>query len=61
MQTNTAEKRIHDAYLQCKNTFDPGDALINDAVTIKNEEENLFYRLVSDFFIQQKQKEIINK
>ncbi|MCD7883158.1 MAG: hypothetical protein LUI87_05570 [Lachnospiraceae bacterium] len=61
MPERVAEKRIHDAYLQCKTIFNPEEALLNDTVKIEDEEENLFYCIVSDFFIQQKQKEMIKR
>lgn len=54
-----AAKNMHEAYLICKTVFDPGVAQINDRVSFENEEEDFFYKTVSDFFIQRKQKEII--
>ena len=52
-------KKIHKAYLQCKETFDPSRIFINAAVDIEDEEESLFFSTLSDFFIQQRQKEVI--
>lgn len=61
MQDMDAAKKIHEAYLQCKETFDPSRILVNASVNIDNEEESLFFRTVSNFFIQQKQKEVIKR
>lgn len=54
-----AAKKMHEAYLQCKETFAPNRILINASVNIEDEEESLFFRTVSNFFIQQRQKEVI--
>ncbi len=63
VQSNRMEtaQKIHEAYMQCKEIFDPGKILMNVAVNINDEEEDLFFRTVSDFFIQQRQKEVINR
>lgn len=56
-----AARRIHEAYLQCKATFNPNLDAINDMVSFDDEEEEFFYKTVSDFFIKRKQWEIINQ
>ena len=56
-----AAKRIHEAYLQCKETFNPNLESINVTVSFDNEEEAFFYKTVSDFFIKRKQWEIIKR
>ena len=40
--------------------FDPKFAQINDTVSFKSEEEEFFYKTVSDFFIKRKQM-VINQ
>ena len=48
------------SYLHCKIAFDPKFAQINDTVSFKSEEEEFFYKTVSDFFIKRKQM-VINQ
>lgn len=55
-----AAKNMHKAYLHCKIAFDPKFAQINDTVSFENEEEEFFYKTVSDFFIKRKQMEVMN-
>ena len=52
-------KQIHEAYLLCKEVFVPSMALMDEASNIHDEEELLFFRAVSEFFIGRKQEEII--
>ncbi len=61
MQNIDINQRIHEAYLQCRETFAPEMVFLNDKINIRDEEEKLFYRMLKDFFIQQRQKEIIDK
>lgn len=61
MQNIEMAKKIHEAYLQCKETFNPSLALMNDMVKFEDEEEELFYKTISDFFIKRKQKDIIKR
>lgn len=56
-----AAKNMHEAYLQCKTAFHPGFAQVNDTVSFESEEEEFFYKTVSDFFIKRKQMEVINQ
>lgn len=56
-----AARRIHEAYLQCKATFNPNLESINVMVSFDDEEEAFFYKTVSDFFIQRRQLEIIKR
>ena len=60
-KNDEAAKRIHKAYLQCKETFAPNRLIENIKVDINDEEEDLFFKVVSDFFLQLKQKEIISR
>ncbi len=53
-----AAKNMHEAYLKCKFAFEPRLSLINDQVSFDNEEEEFFYRTVSDFFIQRRQRDV---
>ena len=59
MKTEKTEQ-IHKLYVQCKETFVPTLSLLNESSNIYDEEELEFFRVVSDFFLQQKQKKIIN-
>lgn len=60
MQDIDINQKIHEAYIQCKETFAPEMVFLNNEIDIKDEEEGLFYRTVKDFFLQQRQKKIIN-
>lgn len=61
MKLEDARQKIHKAYLMCKETFDPREMPVHDEIEIEDEEELNFYHIVSDFFLQQKQKEVINE
>ena len=52
---------MHEAYLQCKTVFDPRYLMVNNRVDFKSEEEEFFYKIVGDFFLQRKQMEIIKQ
>ncbi len=52
---------IHEAYLLCQKTFDPSIELLDESTNITDTEELRFFRTMSDFFIQQKQKQIIKE
>ena len=56
-----AAKNMHEAYLQCKTVFDPIHLMVNNRVDFKSEEEEFFYKIVGDFFLQRKQMEIIRE
>ena len=53
--------KIHEAYQMCQKTFSPSIELLDESTNITDDEELHFYRIVSDFFMQQKQKEIIRE
>ena len=55
---STAEA-MHDLYIKCKNlNFDDSPEL---EVTLESEEEAEFFRLITDFVLQQKQKKAIEE
>ena len=57
--TDEATKNMHEAYLKCKNVFDPKYLMVNNRVDFESEEEEFFYKIVGDFFLQRKQMETI--
>ena len=57
--TNEAAKNMHEAYLKCKAVFDPKYLMVNNRVDFESEEEEFFYKIMGDFFLQRKQMEII--
>ena len=59
--TNEAAKNMHEAYLRCKSVFDPNHLMVNNRVDFESEEEEFFYKIVGDFFLQRKQMEIIRQ
>lgn len=52
---------IHRTYLNCKEVFKPSLELADQVIEIEDEEERDFYEILFNFFLQQKQKEIIDK
>ena len=57
--TDEAAKNMHEAYLKCKTVFDPKHLLVNNRVDFETEEEEFFYKIMGDFFLQRKQMETI--
>ena len=57
--TDEAAKNMHEAYLKCKTVFDPKHLLVNNRVDFECEDEEFFYKIVGDFFLQRKQMETI--
>lgn len=57
-ELNEASTRAHELYCACRETFRsiPDPSLIRSA---KSSEEASFYMAVSDFFLQQKQRELV--
>ena len=54
-------KEVHKAYEMCRKVFLPSAEIMNVAVEIQDEEEYEFYKLVHEFFLQKKQRELIEK
>lgn len=54
-----AAQNMHEAYLKCKDAFDPTHLPVNDTIFFDSEEEAFFSKTVSDFFLQRKQSEVI--
>ncbi|MCD8396191.1 MAG: hypothetical protein LUD12_03215 [Lachnospiraceae bacterium] len=52
-------REIHEAYLLCQKTFEPSIELLDESTNITDTEELRFFRTMSNFFMQQKQREII--
>lgn len=59
MDSENKYKKANSLYRDCKMFF--GDIFDNWNECIEDEEEREFYRLVSTYFLQQRQKEIIDK
>jgi len=51
-------KKANSLFRECKEFF--GD-IFDDWSNVADEEEREFYRLVSNYFLQQRQKEVIEK
>ena len=49
------KRKIHELYVQCKKAMLTGGAVSSDVLRFESWEEELFYKTVSDFFLQQKQ------
>lgn len=54
-------KQIHKIYKECQKAFEPSHGFLEELKNIDDEEEELFYRMMCDFFLQQKQRELIKK
>lgn len=52
-------KKANSLFRECKGLF--GDIFDNWNDDVADEEEREFYRLVSNYFLQQRQKEVIEK
>ena len=61
MEIEDAKQKMHEAYLMCKDIFEPQNTFINNRVQFDSEEERFFCHMVGEFFLQQKQKEIIRR
>lgn len=53
------QKKANSIYKESKNIF--GNILDNWSDDVIDEEEREFYRIVSNFFLQQRQKEVVRK
>lgn len=54
-------KDIHAAYLNCKEVFKPSFELGRQLTEIEDKDERDFYELLYNFFLQQRQREVIEK
>lgn len=54
-------KEVHEAYENCKKVFEPSEEIIEVSLNIENEDEFEFYRTVHNFFMKQKQMELVKK
>lgn len=54
-------KEIRKVYEECQKIFEPSVALLDEISNIDDVVEKEFYVTVRDFFMQQKQKETIEK
>lgn len=61
MEMEDAKLKMHQAYLLCKEIFEPQKTFVNNRVQFDSEEELFFCHMVNEFFLQQKQKEIIRR
>ena len=59
MDSENKYKKANNLYRECKMFFGGIDDYWNEC--IEDEEERGFYRVVSDYFLQQRQKEVIEK
>lgn len=52
---------IHEVYEQCKEIFAPSTDLFDEVSNISDKDEKMFYEILTNFFLQQKQKEIVKR
>lgn len=60
MSRQTAQE-IHKVYEQCKKVFEPSLDLSDEYSKLEDNDEKEFFVKMQDFFIQQKQRESIEK
>lgn len=60
-KTTKKTKQIHKMYEECQKVFEPSAELLDEISNIENEDEKMFYVALRDFFMQQKQKKVIEK
>lgn len=63
MEKNITETtiKIHELYEECKVVFEPSTDLLKEVSNFEDKDERNFYALLCDFFLQQKQREAIEK
>lgn len=61
MEESKKLKEVHKAYERCKKVFAPGFEIVNVGAEIKDKEEYEFYKLLHEYFMQKKQRELIKK
>ena len=52
------KRKIHELYVQCKNAMLTGEIVSSGVLRFESQEEELFYKTVSDFFLQQKKNKL---
>lgn len=60
MKKETKAEKLHNVYVYCKENFKPGHTLFEDEASIKDENELRFFRVINEFFLQEKQREYLN-
>lgn len=60
MKQATKSEKLHEAYVYCKENFKPSDKLFEDEADIKDENELRFFRVLHEFFLQERQREYLN-
>lgn len=56
------EKKVHEAYLLCKDAFTPYDSSVTSILgrlEMYDKEEDAFLFAINNFFLQKKQKEVM--
>ncbi|MBD5403008.1 hypothetical protein HDR58_09490 [bacterium] len=60
MKQITKSEKLHSVYVYCKENFKPSDTLFEDEASIKDENELRFFRVIHEFFLQERQREYLN-
>lgn len=60
-ELNQFKTQVHSLYSQCQEVMNPKHSLLNRNIELENAEEKSFYMMVSDFFLQQKQDELLRE
>jgi len=50
MEATEKTRQIHEAYLNCKEIFEPDLELLDEVFRIEDEEERMFYNTLCQFF-----------
>ena len=60
MKQTTKSEKLHNVYVYCKEDFKPSDRLFEDEASISDENELRFFRVIHEFFLQERQREYLN-
>lgn len=61
MTQEDLKNKIQNLYLQCQEVMSPRNTLLNGNIEFESMDELSFYIMVSDFFLQKKQKELLRE
>ena len=60
MEQIAKSEKLHNVYVYCKENFKPSDKLFEDEASIGDENERRFFRMIHEFFLQERQREYLN-
>lgn len=61
MEGKTKAEKLHEVYVYCKENFKPSDTFLWDEASIEDENERRFFKVIHEFFLQERQREYLNR